>query len=261
VLPNELGDLGAAFKQYFEIVPALTEQLRKEAYRIRHRVYCEELHYEPERADGLESDEYDAHSLQCLIRAKKDGKYLGCTRLVFADPADLSKPLPFEETCAHTLDRSLVDPQKLPRKRIAEVSRLVVVSAYRNRRGEQSMLVPLNDESFGDIARPRFPYIVVGLYLGTLELASLHGIENLFVLIERRLAKHLARLGFHNRPIGGEVEHRGIRVPSVMSVSGMIAGFNFMMRPLYTEVAREVREGLRAAGPQHHHTVVTGSGV
>jgi hypothetical protein len=43
--------------------------------------------------------------------------------------------------------------------------------------------------------RPRFPYITVGLYLRTIELAALHEIETLFMLSERRLARHFARLG------------------------------------------------------------------
>jgi len=34
-------NLGKAFKQYFEIVPALSDALRDHVYRIRHQVYCE----------------------------------------------------------------------------------------------------------------------------------------------------------------------------------------------------------------------------
>jgi N-acyl amino acid synthase of PEP-CTERM/exosortase system len=261
VFPFDLADLGASFKRYFQIVPALTEELRREAFRIRHQVYCEELNYEPVRANGLETDAYDAQSVHCLIKAVKDGKYIGCTRLVLTDPRNRAKPLPFEKTCAHTLDRSLIDPQKLPRKRIAEVSRLAVVASYRNRREEKNNLVPVNDEAFGDEQRPRFPYIAVGLYLGTIELAALHGVEHLFVLTQTRLAKHFERLGVEIRRIGGVVEHRGTRVPSVMSVSGIVAGLNFIVRPLYAEIAKEVREGLKAQRPARQRTFATGAGV
>lgn len=244
MLPFNLPDLGACFRRYFEIVPALTDELRDHAYRIRHEVYCEELKYEPERPDRRESDEYDAHSLHCLIRSLKRGNYVGCTRLVLARPGDPLYPLPFEKTCAHSIDRSILDPRALPRDTIAEVSRLAVISGYRLRRGEQGRPVGLTEESFGTRRLPRFPYIPVGLYLGTIELAAAHGIDTLFVLTEPRLAVHFARLGVAIKRIGSAVQHRGARVPSSMSVSGIIGGLNFLVRPLYKEIAKEVRQGL-----------------
>jgi N-acyl amino acid synthase of PEP-CTERM/exosortase system len=247
MFPFDIMDLGAGFRRYFEIVPALTEELREEAYRLRHQVYCEELQFEPRRPDRRETDQFDGQSLHCLIRAVKNGRFVGCTRLVLARESNPRAPLPFENTCEGRLDRSIVDPQKLPRHRIAEVSRLAIVSEYRNRNGEKGAQVPMNDESFGDTFRPRFPYIPVGLYLGTIELARLHGIETLFVLTEPRLTKHFTRLGVEVRQVGAEVDHRGIRVPSMMSVSRIIDGLNFIVRPLYREIAKEVRNGVEAA--------------
>jgi N-acyl amino acid synthase of PEP-CTERM/exosortase system len=200
---------------------------------------------EPLRVDGLETDEYDSHSLHCLIRSVKSGAFIGCTRLVRARRTDPFYPLPFEKVCVRAIDRSILDPLMLPRRTIAEVSRLAVISEYRARRGESNMLTPLSDESFGTGTRPRFPYITVGLYLATIELAALHGIETLFMLSEPRLAKHFARLGVSVTQIGAEVEHRGIRVPSVMRVSSILAGLNFVVRPLYEVIAQEVRAGMR----------------
>jgi N-acyl amino acid synthase of PEP-CTERM/exosortase system len=248
MFPFDIRNLGASFKRYFEIVPALTDGLRQHAYRIRHQVYCEELKYEPIRSSGLEIDDYDPHSLHCLIRSVQNNKFVGCTRLVLAPRDDPSHPLPFEKLCAKSIDRSVVDPQALARSTIAEVSRLAVISQYRLRRGEQNMPLPANKDSFGTKSRPRFPYIPVGLYLGTIELARLHRIETLFVLTEPRLAAHFARLGVEIKRIGRAIEHRGTRIPSMMRVSSIIEGLNFIMRPLYEEIAQEVRESLQ--GPQ-----------
>lgn len=75
-----------------------------------------------------------------------------------------------------------MDPQRLPRQTIAEIGRLAVIARYRNRRDEDKSPAPLNDESFGTKERPRFPYLTVGLYLATIELARLHNIATLFVL-------------------------------------------------------------------------------
>jgi N-acyl amino acid synthase of PEP-CTERM/exosortase system len=78
----------------------------------RHDVYCKELAYEPMRPDSMETDAYDAHSAHCLLRSKANDEYVGCIRLVFARPDD---PLPVEQLCAATIDRTLVDPAKIPR--------------------------------------------------------------------------------------------------------------------------------------------------
>lgn len=243
MFPFDIRNLGASFQRYFEIVPALTETLREEAFRIRHEVYCEELGFEPANDRRRESDRYDAHSLHCLIRSVK-GQYVGCTRLVLCAPTAPREPLPFERTCAASLDRSIVDPQALPRHRIAEVSRLAVISSFRLRRNEQKSAVPLDEQSFGGGQQPRFPYIPVALYLATTELAALHGIRTMFVLTEPRLAGHFARLGVNIRQIGAPVEHRGTRVPSVLDVQDIIRGLNFIMRPLYEVIAEQVHRGI-----------------
>jgi len=240
----ELVNLGVGFKKYFEIVPALTDELRERVYRIRHEVYCDELKYEPTRPDRREIDEYDRHSLHCLIRSVANGAYVGCTRLVLARQEDPQYPLPVEKTCAGTIDPSILDPQLLPRRVVAEISRLAVIASYRSRKGEHKSPAPLNDASFGTPERPRFPYLTLGLYLGTVELARQHGISTLLLLTEPKLATQLKRLGVQIRQIGGPVEHRGTRVPSVINVASVIDGLNFLLRPLYEVVAEEVRVGV-----------------
>ena len=241
----EMLNLGEGFKKYFEIVPALTPDLKDEVFRIRHDVYCEELHFEPVRPDKRERDEYDEHALHCLIRNVDTGKFAGSTRLVLTRPESPLDSLPFEKTGANTLDRSIVDPQRMPRDRIGEVSRLAISARYRRRKGEERDLRGFSDDSFGDAKRPRFPYIPVGLYLGTIELALRHDIDTIFVLTAPRLASHFGRLGAKVTQIGGPVAHRGQRVPSMMDCKAIVNGLNFVTRPLYKVIAAEVDEQLR----------------
>jgi N-acyl amino acid synthase of PEP-CTERM/exosortase system len=118
-------------------------------------------------------------------------------------------------------------------------------SAYQERRrrlfkGETRAPIGLLDSDFGSPEHPRFPYIPVGLYLGMLTLARRHSIETLFVLTEPRLAKHLSRLGVKIQQIGGPVEHRGTRIPSMMQVDSIIEGLNFLVRPLYNVILNEI---------------------
>jgi N-acyl amino acid synthase of PEP-CTERM/exosortase system len=240
-------DIGIGFSKYFTAVPALTDDLRQQCFRIRHDVYCRDLGFEPERPEGIETDRYDAHSAHCLLRSRTNGEYVGCVRLVMLSREDPDLPLPFEQACARTLDRTIVDPARLARDRIAEVSRLAVASKYRRRKGEAKVAAGITKADFGNATQPRFPYIPVGLYLSMIAQARRHGIETLFMLTEPRLAKHLARLGVDLRRVGGPVEHRGERVPSMLSVDSVVRGLNFVVRPLYDVISKEVEAAYEAA--------------
>ena len=246
-LPDFL-NLGIGFQKYFAAVPAVSDELKRAAYRIRHDVYCRDLAFEPVRPDGMETDGCDSHSIHTLLRSKANAEYVGCIRLVLAHPQDPMSPLPVERLCAQTIDRRIVDPQKLPRDRIAEVSRLAVISRYRRRKGEANRPAGITENDFGTRDRPRFPYITVGLYLGMIAQARRHGIETLLVLTEARLASHLSRLGVRVQRIGGAVEHRGPRVPSLIVVDEVIAGFGAFVRPLYKVIADEIDAGYRQHG-------------
>ncbi len=238
---------GDGFKKYFEILPALTEGERQAAFRIRHSVYCEDLGWEAVRADGFETDAYDAQSLHCLIRSRASGGFIGCVRLIRVAPGDSLDTLPFERTCRDTLDRSIVDPAALPRAKIAEVSRLAIVGQYRRRRGEERTPGIVQDSDFGTPDRPRFPYMLVGLYMGVFAIAELHGLEKLFLLSEPRLARHLNKIGIANQQIGEATEHRGLRAPSVMDVRQVIDNLDPLLHSVFVVVRDELKGAYRAA--------------
>lgn len=242
---SDVLDLGNIFRQHFEIVPALSDALKDEVYRIRHQVYCEDLKFESTRPEGRETDEHDLNSLHLLMRNVKTNEFIGCTRIVRPRLDDLHYQLPFEKTCATVLDRSIIDPARLRRERIAEVSRLAVVGGYRRRKGEACSPISISDDDYGTPKLPRFPYIPIGLYLGTTELARLNGIDTLFVLTEERLARHFGKLGVKLQFIGDRVEHHGKRTPSMMSVSGIIKDIRSIIRPLYHTIASDIERYLQ----------------
>jgi N-acyl amino acid synthase of PEP-CTERM/exosortase system len=249
---TEIFDLGREFKRYFEIVPAFSDALKDEVYRVRHKVYCEDLRFEPTRPDERETDEYDSHSLLFLLRNVQTKEYLGCARIILTRPENRNHPLPFEIACAKTLDRSIIDPAKLCRNRIAEVSRLAVVSNYRRRKGEASNAISISDDDFEMSRSRRFPYIPISLYLSTFELARLNKIDILFVLTEERLARHFTKLGFRLKFIGSPVEHHGVRIPSMMDVGETISNMRANLRPLYRAIAADIERHLSG----NHFTAV-----
>ena len=237
--------LGESFKSRFEVVPALNDGLKDEVYRLRHNVYCEDLHWEPVRPDGREIDAYDAQSIALLMRHVGTGEYVGCARLVKPKAQAPAELLPFERFSQGSLDSTGFDLASLPRDKVAEVSRLAVIAKYRRRHGEAPRAAPTSGDDFGTVRAPRFPYILIGLYLGIVAIARLHKIETLFVLTEPRLADHFRRLGVEIRQIGQPVEHRGMRVPSVMSVNDIIIGLNPYVRPMYEGIVEAVRSAYR----------------
>ena len=252
--------MSQGYRRFFKVVPALTDELRAENYRIRHEVYCRELGYEPLRPEGLEADAYDEQSLHCLVQSVSTGEFVGCARLVLINPKIAQQArLPLEISCAETLDRSLVDPLTLDRSRIAEISRLAVIGSYRRRPGEKNRPISIAEEDFGTAKQPRQPYLALAVYLCLIALARQYGITTLFVLTEPRLASNLTRMGVKVTQIGGAIEHRGTRIPSMLSVEEVIDGMNFVLRTLFEVVAREVQEGVTAAGENairagHHPT-------
>lgn len=239
-------ELAKNFRQLFEISPALDAASIEAVYRIRHEVYCRDLGWEPVREDGLEIDAYDEHSVHCLLRKRDTGESVGCTRVILPHPDNPYRPLPFELSCAKVLDRTIVDPATMERSSIAEVSRLAVLN-FRQRKGENITALSVSD---GDFSRrdgvARFPFIPVSLYLSAIAIGQYLDIENLFVLTEPRLAKHFERIGFDIRPVGGSIEHRGTRIPSLLSSSNIVRGLRPTIKPLYEMIEESVREAFRA---------------
>ncbi len=232
---------GDSFNRYFKIAPALSHQVRNEVFHIRHDVYAREFGFEPIRVDERESDAYDRHSLHCIVKtADSHNQLVGCARIVMPDPAAPDAPLPFELACRDTLDRSIIDPSQLPRHRIAEVSRLAVMSGFRRRKGEKLSAVTMGERDFGGGQTPRFPNIPLSLYSAAVLMAQRQDIEYLFVLTEPRLSKHFAKFGVNITPIGKPIDFHGIRVPSVMRVDEIYPGLRTLFRPIWHAIEAQL---------------------
>ncbi|MEH6626132.1 MAG: PEP-CTERM/exosortase system-associated acyltransferase [Motiliproteus sp.] len=240
IMMMEFTKLHKNFQKFFRVVPALTDELIEEAYRIRHHVYCEELGWEPVREDGMETDEYDAQSMHCLLQNVNTKEYVGCIRTIRTDQDKPMAPLPFQLSCAQTLDPGVPDPIKQASNAIAEVSRLAVIGKYRRRPDEQGIAVKISSEDYGSFQRPRFPYIPVGLYMGMLEMARRNGIDSLYILTEPSLAGHFCKLGGRLDAVGGAIEHRGTRMPYQMDVANILSRMNLLMKPLNKVICEDI---------------------
>jgi N-acyl amino acid synthase of PEP-CTERM/exosortase system len=236
-------DLHAEFGKYFCIQRASSAELRDEAFHIRHKVYCEELAFEPVRSDARERDEHDDHAEHILIRTVEGRVAVGCARVIIPAAADYI--LPVERTAAWRAERPLLDQDGRPRA--AELSRLAVVRQFRRRAGEQSRAINLSEADFGTPLQPRFPHIPVGLYLGALAIACERSVATLVVLTEAHLAKHFGRLGVRLEQVGDAVEFHRLRAPYAMQVRQTVDNLPDIVRPLYDVIEAEIL-GLRDDG-------------
>jgi N-acyl amino acid synthase of PEP-CTERM/exosortase system len=241
-----IASFSEGYRKFFEVVPATSDQLRWHNYHLRHEVYARELGWEAIRADEIETDAYDRHAVHCLMRAVATHMFVGCARLVRPDPENPTAPLPFEAACAKTLDRDLVDPTRLDRSRIAEISRLAVIGQYRRRPGEAGTAFAINDD-FGIVPRIRLPYLTLGLYLALIALARWHKIDTLFVIADPTLVHSITHLGIELRPIGAPIEHRGQRVPTMMDIDQAVAGMVPYIRPFFDTIGDEIKRAMQSA--------------
>jgi N-acyl amino acid synthase of PEP-CTERM/exosortase system len=210
--------LARHFDLHFEALPANDDATRREVFRLRYAVYCEERGYEAPSAfpNGEEHDAYDADSTFALIRHRASGRAAGCVRLITNERTpDLH--FPFEQLCRGHLDTHYVDPDQLARDRIGEISRLAVHQDFRRRRVDaadtpQDTAGALASEIHYEGAR-RYPLVAIGLFLSASALALNAGLAQALVVMEPRLARLLGSAGLPFTQVGGLITYRGRRAP------------------------------------------------
>lgn len=249
ILHKGWNKLSETFHARFKVAVALDSGLQREVYRVRHAVYCEEFGFEETNTEQLEMDQFDDNSTAILIKDITNNQYIACARIVHVSPASPSDPLPFEIVTAGHLYRWVAE-DTTERRRVGEISRLAVTSQFRRRRTDVGP-APLSEHDFAyGGAVQRFPFIMAGLYLGLLAVADIEGLDRLYLLTEQRLANHLSRLGVEITQVGDPVEHRGLRVPSVIQVRSVVSALQGFVRPLYDEIHGEIAHSLHAIPAQ-----------
>ena len=250
-MPSGSGEIATAPTR-FRVVPAITDAVRDEVYRIRHQVFCEELTLFECRADGLETDLFDAHAVHLLLQERETGESVGCVRVVKGQRDDPDALLPFESVCGRAADNRHFRWSSIPREVIGEVSRLGVISKFRRRPGEASQPIPINVSPTTFEATPNrrlFPYILVSLYLGAYVVAQREGLQYLFTFTELRLRDHLARLGIPMFEAGDLVHHKGLRAPAVIEVSSIADTMTPFVRTLCRQIVQDVEAGYSGMAP------------
>jgi N-acyl amino acid synthase of PEP-CTERM/exosortase system len=238
-----MSSLANHFSNYFSLSFAYNINLKQKVFKIRYKVYCEELGYEPTDRfpDGMETDIYDDRSLHFLLLHKPTQTYIGCVRMVLSDPQSNKSGFPFENIC-----RSVsIDFQKTARANFCEISRLAVIDRFRKRVRDTKTADDTNNQDnliLQEDDRRQYqntPLIPISLYLACTSIVERYNIDS-FTLMEPRLARHLRRYGFPSHQICDFVEFHGKRGAFLIYTEEILKSFPPEVRELFLLIKEQL---------------------
>lgn len=230
-----------SFNDHFEVVTVDSAELQREAFRVRYQVLCLDAQvpdFEADKfPDGMERDRFDPRSVQSLLRYRPTGEYVGTVRLILSDPDDPASPLPIEEHAGAYFDNELVKSGRLPRKQIAEISRLIIKRDFRAADANSSHPYFSSDhlERFPEDRR-NYSLPFFGILSAILRMTAQNDISYWYGGMEQTLYKRLARVGLEMTPIGPTVSYHGLRRPYLGDVTQLVDNSYFHHRPIWNLV-------------------------
>jgi N-acyl amino acid synthase of PEP-CTERM/exosortase system len=220
---STIADFTQEYERHFSVVRANTPELLRKAYRLRYQVYCVENPFEDpnQQIDQSETDEYDERSEHTLLLHRGTGEVVGTSRVILPHKGEF-RPLPMA-TLLKGSDRRRFD--EFPASQTAEISRFAVSKQFRRRHGEARCAdvgFPHTTANPEGGERRLMPHITLGLLRGVFDICSDHRITHLAAVMEPALIRLLGRLGLDFTPVGGLVEHHGLRQPCIARLADLI---------------------------------------
>lgn len=229
------------FSRYLKPEIANSDVLKEQVYKLRHQVYCEELHFEDSNTEQLEYDEFDARAIHCVIRHLSSNLLAGTLRLVCT--RNRNELLPLEKFCAQAITHSELTPNLFPRHQVCEISRLAVPAMFRKRQLDQfvgSATGAINELTFSTHELRYFPYIAISLYMSALAICHKNRQRHIFVMMEPRLARSLDFVGIHFAQIGPLVEYHGKRAAYYIDEQSIKVNLNDGYKSLLSVIEAEL---------------------
>jgi len=207
--PQELAE---QYQHYFETLSADTGVAQKAVWHLRYQVLCEErqLLSVADYPDAMETDVYDAHSMQAMLRYRPDQRLIGCIRLILPRAG---VALPCFTACPAMA-------QEIAPEKTAELSRFIIGKEFRRRwnDGDYGAVSPWLD---GDNHR-RIPHCGLGLMQAVLQVARQAGVTHVVALMEPALLRLLEGMGIHFAPVGSLVNYYGQRQACYAKIDNLL---------------------------------------
>ena len=207
------------------MVPAASDELKNEVYKLRYQVYCIETQFlnSEHYPNDLEFDEFDQQSVHYLIRHRKSGEYAATTRLILPDNYNPEKLFPTELHCK--ID-NIALMQSINRRHLGEISRFCVSKAFKRRTNEENTIAGVhgdwNPDYFTLEERRTFPHIAIALTACLIKASYENDLHYLFGAIEPAFFRFLSPLGINLIKIGLPVDYHGERWPAVIKITDML---------------------------------------
>jgi N-acyl-L-homoserine lactone synthetase len=173
------------------VIRASNDLLRDYVYRLRHRVYCIEFGYAFVCGDGREVDMDDSRSVHVLAM-RYDGGAVGTGRIILPE---VGVPLPTERVLDSTSEYQM---SRLPSK-TTEISRFTLLKEFRTNEVAIRLLMQ-----------------------GLVDIGIDYGMTDAIAVMQPAFLRYLRRFGIRFNPLGGLIEHHGIRQPCWISVQDLI---------------------------------------
>lgn len=239
--------IAETFDEYFSVELACTRHQEAEAFRLRYRVYCEEMGFEDVSRfpDGLESDEFDHRAMHCLVRHRRSGIVAGSVRIIETFGTRDKSPLPIEKHCLPSLCVSARESMLGNRHHLSEVSRLAVDGRFRRRSGEQwARLQGPDVTSFSIHEKRSFSMIGTACFLAATAVTELSARHHVYVMMESRLARLLAQCGIHFQRAGNDIDYHGLRAPHFISAYDAARMMDPSLKGLYLGMRESFEQAL-----------------
>lgn len=203
--PTNFSTLLYRFNVAYKVVEACTPDLLLLAKKLRHQVYCIDNNFEPS-IGGVESDEFDEHSVHSLVIDCQSGQPIAAVRLIL--PPGLAMRRVLTGAARRRLDL-------LPRMATAEISRFSIIR--KPRIAMNSALVRL------------------GLFQGLFNMSDRYGISHWCALMEPSLLRMMSAMAIRPQPIGPLIDFHGMRQPCIARIADLLVGIK-QDRPSFYDV-------------------------
>lgn len=244
---REAHNISKHFHQFLQPHVAVNQSLKEEVFKIRHKVYCEELALEEIRENGQETDEFDKQSIFSLIQHIPTKTFTSCVRLVTSN--NDNELLPIEKYCLNSITDNSLAPDCFDRSEIAEISRLAVKPDFRRRKTDKfkgSETGAINEGNYSQVELRCFPFIAIGLYMAAATMGMNTGIRHVYVMMEPRLARSMKFIGITFKQLGSPVEYHGLRAPYYINadifMKNLAPGFGALYKTIEREVCSQLKQ-------------------
>ncbi len=225
-LLNHRSFLQAYYKR-FELIRADTAALKKKAFGLRFKVYCEEHGVEDPHEDGsyIERDLYDERSVHYILMHKFTRETVGTLRVVLPNDDSPAESFPAQQHCDHPLLK--YDSRALS---LCEISRFCTAPRFRKREADGPFLSAYHDQDVHGgfrmdgmtFVRRRIPYMQAALLQGAFEAAMEARILDCVWMVEPAHLESLRQIGFPYRVLGPKVKAHGGLQPVIFNIKQVL---------------------------------------